>query len=194
MKKLKFIFVMLIVIVTTIATATEKSKLFIIPLEANKAIISLRNETPTCYKMQINSETGQTVFKNESNTKVSKYQKVFNFSDLKHGNYILSFKVNNTIIYRKFDINYTNINVGNTQISYDPCFTIKNDFLKISYLNFQKEKLTLYFYNNGELVFKSKLGDEFTINAGYDLSKLEKGDYNVVLSGNKSQYSYSIVK
>jgi hypothetical protein len=66
--------------------------------------------------------------------------------------------------------------------------------LKFSYLNFDQENYQLYIYNNDGLVFQKKMGKDFAIQNGLDLSKLESGNYKVVLSSRNNEFAYSIVK
>jgi hypothetical protein len=47
---------------------------------------------------------------------------------------------------------------------------------------------------DGELVFENRLGNEFVISEGFDISKLEKGNYEIELSSYKNQFSYNIEK
>jgi hypothetical protein len=44
------------------------------------------------------------------------------------------------------------------------------------------------------LVYESKLGRDFNITTGYDLSKLESGSYRVVLSSYNDEFTYDLVK
>ena len=69
-----------------------------------------------------------------------------------------------------------------------------SNVLKFSYLNFDKENLKFAIYNNGDLVYQSKVGNDFTLSAGHDLSKLSAGNYKVVLSSYNKEFSYDIVK
>jgi hypothetical protein len=81
-----------------------------------------------------------------------------------------------------FRISGKGIEVGESKVRFAPYFDFKNNELKLSYLNFDQENLKLYFYNNEGLVYESKLGRDFNITTGYDLSGLKNGNYRVVLS------------
>ena len=93
---------------------------------------------------------------------------------------------------REFTIKNQNIEVGEEKNHIEPYFVYKNGILKLSYLNFSQEKLNLNFYNESELVYSKAIGDEFSVQEGYNLSKLDKGVYSVVLSTNDKSYSYNV--
>jgi hypothetical protein len=52
----------------------------------------------------------------------------------------------------------------------------------------------LYIYNDEGLVFQKRLGKNFAIQNAFDLSKLESGNYKVVLSSNNNDYPFKLVK
>ena len=41
---------------------------------------------------------------------------------------------------------------------------------------------------------KANLGNDFAISTGYNLSKLEKGNYKVVLSSLNNEFTYNLEK
>ena len=49
-------------------------------------------------------------------------------------------------------------------------------------------------YNEDELLVNKRIGKDFAIQKGFNLSKLEKGNYKVVLSSLNNEYVYSLEK
>lgn len=194
MKTIKILTMVIAVAFATIATAVEKPKMSVIPLKADKAIVSLSNDKPANFEITINNDAGGTVYYKESKSKLTNYKKIYDFSALNDGNYELSLKVNDTKVKRGFEIRHGNITVGEAKVSYDPYMVIKDGILKVSFLNFETERIKLNIYQDGNLVYNSELGNEFVINAGFDLSKLKTGDYNVVIASNEELCSYTYVK
>jgi hypothetical protein len=113
---------------------------------------------------------------------------------MENGNYTLKVKVKDTYVLRDFEINNKGMVVGESKLKYEPYFDFDSDVLKLSYLNFDEENVKFKIYNEGELVFENKLGKDFVISAGFDLSQLEKGKYEIELSSFKNQFSYNIEK
>jgi hypothetical protein len=56
--------------------------------------------------------------------------------------------------------------------------------LKISFLNFEREKLVLLVCDNQirEILYRKRFGREFAIQHALNFSKLKKGTYNAILS------------
>jgi hypothetical protein len=52
--------------------------------------------------------------------------------------------------------------------------------------------MSLNFYTNNDLVYTKEIGNKFNVVEGFDLSKLEKGSYSVVLSTLSNSYSYDL--
>ena len=102
------------------------------------------------------------------------YQKIYDFKEMKDGNYTLSLKVNDTRVSKEFEIASSGIRVGESKTSFDPYFAYAEDVLKFSFLNFDGEKYTLNIYDKNGLVYKSKLGNAFNMVNGYDLSGFGK--------------------
>jgi hypothetical protein len=194
MKTIKLLFTVTAVAIAAIATAVEKPKMSVIPLTADRAIVAITNENAAYFELSIESENGAMVYYKQSNQPLTDYQKIFDFANLEDGEYVLNLKVNDTQVARNFVVAHKGIVVGDAKTTFDPYFDYKDNVLKFSYLNFDKENLNLSIYNKGELVYKSKLGNDFAVSTGYDLSKLESGEYTVVLSSFNNDYAFSLVK
>ena len=194
MKTIKFLFTVTAVALVAIATAVEKPKMNVIPLTAERAIVAITNENAARIELSIYSEKGEMVYFKQSSEPLTDYLRVFDFESLEKGNYVLNLKVNDTRLSRDFTVDNKGISVGDSKLRFDPYFEYKDNVLKFSYLNFDKENLKFAIYNNGDLVYQSKVGNDFTLSAGYDLSKLSDGNYKVVLSSYNKEFSYDIVK
>ncbi len=194
MKTIKFLFTVTAVAIVAIATAVEKPKMNVIPLTADRAIVAITNENAALFELSINSEKGEMVYYKQSSEPLTDYLRVFDFASLEKGNYVLNLKVNDTSLSKNFTVDQKGISVGDSKLRFDPYFDYKDNVLKFSYLNFDKENLRFAIYNHDGLVYQSKIGNDFTVSTGYDLSKLSAGNYKVVLSSFNKEFSYDIVK
>ncbi|MCG6188788.1 hypothetical protein [Maribellus maritimus] len=194
MKTIKLLFTVTAFAIAAIAGAVEKPKMNVIPLTADRAIVAITNEKAAYFELSIEAEDGSMVYYKESNKPLTDYQKVFDFANLEDGSYVLNLKVNDTQLSRDIEVAHRGINVGDSKLSFDPYFDYKDNVLKFSYLNFDKENLNLSIYSKGDLVYKSKLGKNFAVSSGYDLSKLDSGEYTVILSSLSDEYAFSLVK
>lgn len=194
MKTIKLAFTVAAFAAATIAIAVEKPKLNVVPLNAERAIISATNENPAIFEVSINAENGDLVYFKQTTEPVTDFKQVYDFKELAEGKYVLNLKVNDTRVINDFQVSRDKIEVGESKIRFAPYFDFKNNELKLSYLNFDQENLNLYFYNNEGLVYETKLGRDFNITTGYDLSKLANGKYRVVMSSVNNEFTYNLVK
>jgi hypothetical protein len=146
--------------------------------------------------MSIEDKTGAIVYYKQTNNSITDYRKVYDFAGLEAGEYVFNLKVNDTKVSNNFEVSDNGIVVGESKMRFAPYFNYeeKEGVLQLSYLNFDKEPLKLNFYNENGLVYKTELGKDFNIVTGYDLSKLEKGNYRVVLTSYSNEYAYDLVK
>jgi len=194
MKTIKFLSTVLAVAVVAVATAVEKPKMNVVPLTPDRAVVSILNDNPAVFELSITAENGEMVYYKQSTKPLNSYQKVYDFTELENGDYTLTLKVNDTRLSKSFEVASSGIYVGDSKLRFDPYFAYDGDVLKLSYLNFDGEKYTLNIYSKDGLVYKSKLGSEFNMVSGYDLSGLTNGTYDVVLSSMDNEYTYRLVK
>jgi hypothetical protein len=194
MKTIRLLFTATAVAIAAIVTAVEKPKMDVIPLNANQAIVSITNENPALFEMSIETNNGDLVYYKQTTKISTEYKKTFDFANLQNGSYVLKLKVNDTRVYREFEVNNNEIVVGDSKMKFDPYFSFKNSELKFSYLNFDQENFNVSIYNGNGLLFNKKLGKDFAIQEGFNLSKLEKGNYTVVLSSLSNEYIYTLEK
>lgn len=172
--------------------AAGNLKVNILPLTADKAVVAISNTDAANFKISIKNDNGETVYYKETDGGSKDYRKIFDFSDLNRGNYKLSVTVNGLTTEREFKIANTNIAVGKEKSLLEPYFGYKNGVLKLSYLNFPEENLSLNVYDGQDLVYTKELGNKFNVIEGWDLSKLAKGSYSVVLTSDSKNYSYNL--
>ena len=194
MKTRKIISTVAAVAIAAIATAVERPKMDVVPLNADQARISVTNENPAIFEMNIETQGGDLVYYKQTTSASTEYQKIFDFANLENGKYVLNLKVNDTKVIQDFEVRNDKIVVGNSKTRFDPYFMFKDNQLKFSYLNFDQENFTMYIYNNDGLFFSKNVGKDFSIQKGFDLTGLEKGDYRVVLSSLTNEYVYRLVK
>ncbi len=172
--------------------ATGNLKVNILPLTSEKAVVAISNTAAANFQISIANDMGEVVYYKETEGTSKDFRKVFDFSNLEKGSYNLSVSIDGMSTERSFNIENKNIAVGKEKSLMEPYFAYKNGVLKLSYLNFPEEKLSLNFYNKSDLVYTKSIGDKFNVTEGFDLSKLEKGTYSVVLSGDSKNYTYSL--
>ena len=166
-------------------------KVNILPLTSETAVVAISSVDASNLQISIENENGEKVYYKETDAENKDYRKVFDFSNLERGDYKLSVTTNGLTTERNFSID-KNIAVGKEKSLIEPYFAYKNGVLRVSYLNFPEENVNLNFYANNDLVYSKEIGTKFNVTEGYDLSKLDKGSYSVVLSTDSKSYSYDL--
>jgi hypothetical protein len=173
--------------------ATGNLKVNITPLTNEKAVVAISNEAASNFKISIANDKGEVIYYNETDGGSNDYRKVFDFSDLENGKYKLKATVDKQTTERAFVIKKNKLAVGKERNIIAPFFGYKNGVLKLSYLNFSEKDMSLDLYNGNDLVYSKNMGNQFAVNKGFNLSKLDKGSYSVVFSADNNTYSYNIV-
>ncbi len=181
-------------IVATNVVAIDLPKMNVVRISDSKTLVAASQEAPAVHQMSIIDERGQVVYYKESKEELPGYKQVFNFSHLDDGAYEIKFKAGRTTLTRSMNVENGLIKAEPQKIEYDPVFALNENTLKVSYLNFEKENVRLKVFNDQDLIYKSELGDEFVLQHGYDLSKLSKGKYNIVLASTNDEYWFSVTK
>lgn len=172
--------------------AAGNLKVNILPLTAEKAVVAISNTAAANFQISIENENGEVVYYKETSADSKDFRKVFDFSNLERGDYKLSVSSDGSSSERSFKIDNKNIAVGKEKSTLEPYFAFKDGILKMSYLNFSEENLSLNFYDRNDLVYSKEIGNRFNVNEGFNLSKLEKGAYSVILTTNSKSYTYSV--
>jgi hypothetical protein len=172
--------------------AAGNLKVNILPLNSEQAVVAITTVDAANLQISIENDKGEKVYYKETDADNKDYRKVFDFSNLEKGEYKLSVSTNGLTTERNFSIDNENIAVGSEKSVLEPYFAYKDGVLKISYLNFPEENMNLSFYTDGDLVYSKEMGKKFNASEGFDLSKLEKGNYTVVLSTTSQSYSYDL--
>lgn len=172
--------------------AVGNLKVNIIPLSAEKAVVAISSLTDANLKISVTDDIGRLVYYKETTEPGANYRKVYNFSDLEDGKYNLSVVSDNLTTERQFEIGNKTIAVGEEKTMLEPFFMYEDGYLKFSYLNFNKENVTLYFFNENELVYSKKIGRDFNVNSALNLSKLREGNYVAIIAAGGKEYQYPI--
>lgn len=194
MKTRKSLVTLVALAIVSLASAVEKPKMTVHTLNADQVVISFLNNKVSNYEISINAKNGDLVYYKQSEKPAVSYQKIFDMHNLKNGDYKLNFKANGITLKSNFVVTTKKIYFDETQTNFDPYFVFDGNDLKFSYLNFKLEKFNMEIFKGNELVYKTKIGKDFPLNCGYDLSKLDAGHYKVILSSFNQKFVYHFEK
>jgi hypothetical protein len=191
MKNLKAMFtVVALVFISGAVTATGNLKVNVIPGEKNETVVRISNVNQSHYEIELENENGDIVFYKETNSPSTTYSKLYDFSMLEDGKYNFTVKVENEKEVNRLKIKNGKVEVLNQWKEVEPFFTMKDNRLELSYLNFGQKNVKLMVYDGStqELLYEKKLDSDFAINYGLDFSKLKSGKYDAVLASENNFY------
>ena len=189
---LKVTLVVALFAVANTVFALGNLKVNIIPLSAEKAVVAISSLENSNLTISVEDSQGKIVFYNENSDPTENYRKVYDFAYVQNGHYKLTVVCNNLTTERRFQKTQGAIKVGNEKTTLEPYFGFEDGFLRCTYLNFQKENLTLYFFEKDQLVYSKNIGRDFNVREALNLSKLDEGNYRAVLATGDKEYSYQI--
>ena len=185
--------VILVVVLVSRVMAADAPKLKFVPYSNDRAVVSLNNEASVTTKLTIENVSGDVVFYNDGSISEKVYSKVFDFKNLNDGEYKItaSNKYGKNTMFFKVE---NNAIVENGTEPVSPFVEVKDDVLKISLLNHNLNNVEVSVYNQDGEVFSKSLGKDFSINAGFNLARLESGDYAINITDGEKLYSYNFNK
>lgn len=187
----------LVVLATFLASATFATKLpsmNIVPVKAEKAILEIANGETAHFELTVVNSNNEILYYKKSETPVENYKTVFDFSRLDNDCYHVSLTVGNWTLDRQLTVKGNRIEVGGEVRLAAPVFSYNDNQLNVSFLNMGQKNVFLNIYKEGEHVTGRKLGDDICLQKSFDLSKLDKGLYHVVINDKFKEYSYYVKK
>jgi hypothetical protein len=187
--------VVLVVVLAVKAFAGSAPKVSLVPYANERAVITVENLSNLTSELAIEDANGYMVYFHESKIASENYSKKFDFKNLRNGSY----KVIATNGYGKMALSF---NVENGKVIVDaenesenvPVVLVKDDMLKVSYLNHSLKDVKIKLLSEYGEFYSKELGNDFTITTGFNLNRLERGEYAVVIENGKKSYSFTFEK
>lgn len=176
--------------IVAIGFATDFPKMNVIPVEAGKALVAYKSSEATPLEITLTNCHGEILYFKRTQKRYDEYKKVFDFSDLGTGKYCVCVNFGNRSISRNFTVDKKDITVEAPQQHYEPYFCMNDKKLNVSFFNCPQKPVFINIYQNGEHVEGINLGKDLTIQKRLDLSRLDKGEYEIVLSDIFKDHKY----
>ncbi len=194
MKTISRVLATLAVLLATTSYGADIPKLNIVPVEAEKALVAFESESPALFEITIQKVNGEIVYYKKSKKPLNEYRQVFDFSTSGPGTYRVCISDGEKCISRDMEVTHKKILVGGAICFYEPYFNFQDNRLNVSFLNTGTREVLLSIYQDNEFLTRLKMGNDLTIQKYIDFSKLEKGEYDVVLDDGYNHYSYLVSK
>ena len=192
--KTKSLLTLVAIALVSLVSANGIPELVIYSNHADQIVLTALNNDSFNYEITFESEKGDIVYYKQSETPKHNLQKIFDVKNLDNGNYKMVLKVNSMTIEKELLVTAKKIYFNETEMFQEPYFVFDGQNLKLTHLNFSQNKFNLKILNDGELVYKTKLGSDLALHTGYNLSKFENGNYKVVLSSAEKEFTYKFEK
>lgn len=179
-------------LLSQLSFASGTFRINLVPKTESKALLEISNSEAHQYEINISSSTGEMVYYHETKENLINHSKLFDFAQLEHGVYKVEVKIDGASNEQLLTIGKSGIEVGNSVKKTDPLFSFSDNILKISYLNYNNNQMELHIYNKSDLVWNKEIRDEFAVQKGFDLSKLNRGDYRIVFASGEDIYEYEL--
>ena len=178
-----------------LATASGTPKVEMKALAGKNAVLNIEQTNSAPLEITIRNKAGEIVYYSETECDSAGYQNVYDFSEYKPGIYDLIVTSNNMVTEHQFTVADRAINIGEMQMTQKPFFVYSDtdNTVRVAYLNYPGEKVKLKVYEGNELIYNKALDNSFSVNEGLNLSKLEAGQYQVVLAAGSKKFNYPVV-
>ena len=174
--------------------AVGNLKVSILPVSAEKGFVSVSTLSKSNLGITVTDDKGEVLYSKGNIEPSDDFRSEFDFHELENGKYKVTAVGEDITTERLFRITDKGIKIGKEKTYLKPYFGYKDGILKYTFLNFQKENLTVNLLNKNQLLYDKEIGYNFIVSEGLDLSNLENGTYEVVLSVGNKEYSYKIDK
>ncbi|WP_319231266.1 T9SS type A sorting domain-containing protein [Draconibacterium orientale] len=191
---MKTLFVGILAMFTvSVAMASGNLKVNMAKSESEATVMKISNSEMVNYEIKLEDAWGNQIY--EMNTEIprSEINKRYDLSNLENGMYWYSVKTGNEEIRKQLSVNYGEVEVMDVRKTVAPYFYQDGDQIKFTYLNFESENINLYVYDNNTLLEEASLGKDFTIHKIVNLSDLNAGVYDIVLTNDYDIYEHRVV-
>lgn len=185
---------LLIAVLTILSSAVFASgnlKVNISQAESKKATVEATNVETEYYEIEVKTEFGERIFKKETEAKAD-YKRKYDFSRLEDGIYFLSVKHGKALTQKRFELESGEVTVLDERKVLEPFFTQDGSTVNMSYLNFPKDDLSIYVYDDDKLLLEEKLSNDFSISKAINLSELNSGNYRIVLASGFDTFEHNV--
>jgi hypothetical protein len=145
--------------------------------------------------IRLKNQFGQVVY-SETVENVNGILKNFDLKHLESGHYKIELENTFNIEVLPITITWDSIKVAQNQFTtvHKPFFNLKdNGTVDFNYLNLSAKSISVTITNDkGNVIYKEDLGNSSDIEKRYDISSLEKGDYQFIVHSGDRNFKHSI--
>lgn len=159
------------------------------PAEKSKAVISLNELDAQSVTLSIESDDESVIYYSKFIGNTDDYSKMFDFSKLEDGNYVIIVDAAGDLIRKPLSIRNSEVILKKAKSVTQPVFRMKDNTLLVFHNNQERDEYLISFYGNEGKFFTDEIED-MNIAKRYDLSQLPTGSYSVSVQDSDDFYTY----
>ncbi len=195
MKTIFKISVILGLVMASLATwATGNFSVNLTTVDESKALVEIRNDYDLNYEIKIYNSEGERIYRHKTSKASSEFARPIDLAELDHGWYKMEVNTDGAKFTKHLIINNSGVKVAKSTKQTEPFFVLKNNTIAVSHLNHAQNDVRLLLYQNGQLLLKKELENKFALNYGVDISKLDRGNYQLILVSGDDTYRFEVKK
>ncbi|MCK5731173.1 MAG: hypothetical protein KAH68_08865 [Draconibacterium sp.] len=192
MKTKSWVLTTMAFLIVAIGYAHKIPKMNIVSAEQQKVLITYEAQFASPLEITIMNDDGDILFVNKTQKSHSEYEKEFNFAEAGDGKYNVCINYGNQSINRLVSISNNKIITGDCERMYEPCFSLQNGKLDISFFNASMKNVNMKIYKNGAYISELNLGNKMEIQKRINMSSLINGEYELVLTDFLKEHRYFV--
>ncbi|MBL7967975.1 MAG: hypothetical protein JNK09_13315 [Prolixibacteraceae bacterium] len=195
MKTIFKIGVLLGLIMASLATlATGNLSVNLTTVDETKALVEIKNDYDLNYEIKIYNSEGERIYRHKTAKASSEFVRPIDLSDLDHGWYKMEVNTDGAKFVKHLIVNNSGVRLTKSTKQTEPFFALKNNTIVVSHLNHAQNDVRLLLYQNGQLLVEKELENKFAINYGVDISKLDSGNYQLILVSGDDSFNFEVKK
>jgi len=176
------------------AMASGNFRVLVALKSESKALTEISNNSEQNYEITISNLEGDVLYHREAQGEKAESRKIFDFSGSEFGVYKVKVKLDGESNEQLVTVTKNGIEIGEIVRKADPVFAFNDNVLALSFQNQNNDRMALYIYSQGNLIWEKGLKNSENLSRKFDLSKLEKGDYKVSFSVGEDHYEYQLTR
>ncbi len=180
--------------ISTVGFAIEKPKMDIVTTENENTLVTFESATAYPLEITICNNWGDVVYYWKGESLQNKLNQSLNLKKLGRGNYDVCLNYGGQSLNRNLTITRKDVKVGPVMELYEPFFSYENNRLNLSFLNIAQKNVYLNVYQGDDYITGVNLGNSMDIQKSIDLSNLNRGEYEVVVSEQFKDHRFLVNK
>lgn len=159
---------------------------------SEETVVEASNVEAKLFEVEITDAYGDRFFSKKTDDKSFTYKRKYDLSTLDDGTYFMTVRHGDEKYQKEFTVRSGDIQVVNQRKVVEPHIKVEGDMVKLSYLNFPNDNMSIAVFDEGKLLHEEQLETQFTVHRGLDLSALRPGIYKVVFASGFDIFEYDV--